>query len=288
MQTCIYPKSKPDKSAPVRVSFRRAAKRLGQGGGLLTLALCAVFCLLACITLYLFFEILCLVLGSYTTLSFGLLMAIAASVSALVLFMLLLPLFVGRVRVAGLLALGEEPLQRELFYYFTSAGRYARGLLISLCYLCSFLLPLVCGAGAFVGSFFLYDRVFYVNLPDGIAVLLAVACYLASAGFCVLCLYLSAFHFSLVVSLIGNSRCTLKEALARAFLLGKHYRGSIFRFLLQVIWRLLLSLCTLGVLWVMYYAHLVTLGYWEMVITMERELEASPESKGETEYESIC
>lgn len=288
MQPCIYPMPKQDRSATVRACSRLASAKLLQGGGLLSLTLSAVFCLLACIATYLFFDVLCLVLSAYTALGFGWLCAIAATAVALVVLLLILPLFVGRVRLAGLLAMGEEAALGELFYYFKAPARFWRGLLLSLCYLFSFLIPVSLGVGAFVGSYLLYDHVFYVNLPDPAAIALFVFFCLLSVAFFLLCIYFSCLHFSLVALMVGGTRRTLPTALGRAVRIGWRYRHVIWRFFWRSFLRLLLSVCTLFVLWLLYDAHHTTLTYWELVIALDGAYESEkPQNQGE-DYEEFC
>ena len=287
MQPCVYPTQKQDRSAPVRACARRASEKLLRGGGLLSLTLAAIFCLLACIASYLFFDVLCLVLSGYTALGFGWLCAIAAAAVALVVLLLILPLFVGRVRLAGLLAMGEEAALGELFYYFKAPARYWRGLLLSLCYLFAFLAPVALGAGAFVGSYLLYDNVFYVNLPDPAAIALLVFFCLLSAAFFLLCIYFSCLQFSLIALMVGGARRTLSMALRRSACIGWRYRRVVWRFFLRSFLRLLLSVCTLFVLWLLYYAHHTTLTYWELVIALDRAYEFEGSQDQGEDYEEF-
>lgn len=254
---------------------------------MLVLIMATLFCLLCVVAVYLFTSLLADVLFTAVGLPEAVVDVLYIVAILLLAWLLLLPVFLGRVRLGGLVAKGEDVLVKEIFYYFTVPARYLRALWMSLVYLFSFALPLGLAAGAFVGAYMLYEHVFWVYLGSVPAILLLILCDLVCAALCVLLLYLTGFYFSAVALLVGNESMGCPEALRYAFCFGSRHRGCIYRFSLRALWHLLLSVLTLGVLWLLYYAQHTTLAYWKLVMTMDTALEDQNSVIGE-HYEGIC
>lgn len=267
----FYPTPRQDKAARVRASFHAAAGVLSQGHSLLTMLLGSLFCLMSAFAAYLFWGMLGYVLSGIAGLSPWAVGICGLVFVGVLLLFLLLPLFLGRVRLGGLLASGEEPLVKEMFYYFTSGTRYLRALWVGTVYFLCFALPLMLCAGAFVLSFWLYENVFLLEATQGVALLLLLLCDLLCVALCVLCLYFSALYFNVVALLVGNEGMSLGGALCLAFVKGWRHRGSIYRFLLVTLWHILLGVLTLGVLWLLYYAHHTTISYFHLCISLFTE-----------------
>ena len=75
--------------------------------------------------------------------------------------------------------------------------------------------------------------------------------------------------FPAVALAVGQEHLGVFAALARATHLCR--LRDVLAFLLRVLCHLLLSALTFGVLWILYYAHHTTLGYWELVTAPERD-----------------
>ena len=180
-----------------------------------------VLCLLCSIALYMLCEMLYAMLAIYTVLTEPVVASIIAAVAVLALVLLVLPLLVGRLRLAGLWTMGEEPMTREIFYFFTAPARYARGMLLSLTYLFSFLLPIGVTVGYFVGTVLFYENVLLLHLTELAAIAILVFLCLLGIALLLLCLFLSVFHFSAVALLVGNPRCGFVLALVRSVRIGR-------------------------------------------------------------------
>lgn len=270
----VYPTPKPKKAALVGAASAAASKDLGRGGALLSLTLSWLFCLVAVFTVYLLAVVQSGLFARFapdvpTPVSDG----ICYALIALLAVFFVLPLFVGRVRMAGLIATGEDLLPKAVFHYFSSPRAYARGIAVGLLYLFSFTLAVAPVTGAFIGAFTLYSHVLSVRFPLAAAVLLLVLMLLLCVGLVLLSLYLSGLYFTAVALAAGNGDLPVRRAFLAAFAGGRRRCGIVFLFWMDRAWRLILSLLTVGVLWVVYYAHQTVLAYWHLTISLRREAE---------------
>ena len=275
----VQPTPKPKRAALAGAASSAASADLGRGGALLSLTLAWLFCLVAVFTVYLLAVVQSGLFARFapafpTAAADGLCYAL---IGVLAVFFVL-PLFVGRVRMAGMIATGADPLPKAVFYYFSSPRAYGRGLAAGLLYLLSLALPIAPVTGAVIGAFALYDHVFSARLPLVVAVLLLVLLLLLCVGLALLCLYLSGLHFAAVALFVGNGELSLPRALRAAFACGRRRCGTVFLFWMDRAWRLILSLLTVGVLWVVYYAHQTALAYWHLTVALRREAEQKGES----------
>ena len=273
------PMPKPKKAALAGAASAAASKDLGQGGALLSLTLAWLFCLVAVFTVYLLAVVESGLFARFapafpTAAADGLCYAL---IGLLAVFFVL-PLFVGRVRMAGLIATGADPLPKSVLYYFSSPRAYGRGIAAGLLYLLSFALPVAPVTSAVIGVFALYNKVLSVRLTFAVAVLLLVLLLLLCAALALLCLYLSGLHFAAVALYTGNGDLPLRRALCMAFACGRRRCGTVFLFWMDRAWRLILSLLTVGVLWIVYYAHQTALAYWHLTVALRREVEQKGES----------
>ena len=139
---------------------------------------------------------------------------------------LLLPLFTGRMRMAGMVAAGRAPEKAELFHYFTSLRLWWRGVRIALLWVIVLLRP---------------------------------------------------SHFAAPGLAMGNEELSLSRALS---LSRDRLPGSaVLAFLGRMAVRLLLSVLTLGLLWLLYDAHHSAVTYF--ALCMREDVE---EPWGESPY----
>ena len=268
------PTPEKKKAALVGAASAAASKDLGQGAALLSLTLSWLFCLVAVFTVYLLAVVQSGLFARFapdfpTAAADGLCYVL---IGVLAVFFVL-PLFVGRLRMAGMIATGGDPLPKAVFYYFSFPRAYGRGLAVGLVYLLSLALPVAPVTGAVIGAFALYNKVFSVRLSLVVAVLLLILLLLLCVGLALLCLYLSGLHFAAAALAAGNEDLSVLRAFRAAFACGRRRCGTVFLFLMDRAWRLILSLLTVGVLWILYYAHQTTLAYWHLTIALRREAE---------------
>ena len=253
---------------PVRQAEERAFSALGKGGGLLPLILASLFCLLLGFFVYFCAVWLSDILLLATALPPAVILVFCVILASVMILVLLLPTLIGRLRMAGLFAAGERVLAKEVFYYYTSPRAFLRGAWIGATYLFALAAPLVLAAGAFLGSFLLYTHVFVALMPTVVAAVFFVLCDLACCALLFLLVYLAGTYFAAVALAIGNESLNLLDCVTRAFAASRGKMGCIFRFVMRVVWHFLLSLVTLGVLWIMYYAHHGSVAYMSISRTL--------------------
>ncbi len=183
-------------------------------------------------------------------------------------FLLVLPVWLGRMHVAGRMCTGDAPMVREVLYYFTSGARYRRALLISLVMVAMVLLPVLICAAAFLGAFELYFQIFFFELPTLPAVGLLILMLLLALAFSVGVLFLTGFYQMTVAIALGNEELSVFAALALAVKRGKGRLLTLFLFTLRSLWHLFLSLVTFGVLFVLWYAHHYIISYLRLSMAL--------------------
>jgi TRAP-type C4-dicarboxylate transport system permease small subunit len=126
----------------------------------------------------------------------------------------------------------------------------------------------VLAAGAFLGSFLLYSNVFLALMPTAAAAILFVLCDLVCCALLFFFVYLAGTYFAAVALAIGNESLNLLDCTALAFAASRGRMGCIFRFVMRGVWHFLLSVITLGVLWLLYYAHHTSVTYMHLARTL--------------------
>lgn len=189
-------------------------------------------------------------------------------VAGILLFVMVMPAWLGRLRVAGRMCTGDTPAVREVLYYFTTPTRYRRALLLSLLLAVQVLLSVLLCSLAFLFSFELYFQVIYFDFSPTVGVLLLIALLLAATAISIGVLLLTGFFQMTAAIAIGNEEMTVFGALRLALRRGAHRLPTLFRFSLRSLWRLLLSLVTFGVLFVFWYAHHYMLSYMRLSMAL--------------------
>ena len=170
--------------------------------------------------------------------------------------------------MAGLVGAGERVQAKAILYYYTSPRIFLRGLWLGVLYLFSLAAPLVLTAGAFLGSFLLYSGVLAPHLNPVIAVLIFVLCDLLCGALLFLLIYLSGVYFAAVALAIGNETLSLLDCVLCAFAASRGRMRCIFCFVMRCIWHFILSVLTMGVLWLMYYAQHTSVAYMHLARTL--------------------
>lgn len=267
MQENTYPQAMPECPASatrtrrelVRNAEKEAAGRLGERGALAPLLIAFLFFLVTavfCGVIYSVLSVFCARLGAPE----------AADTACLVFAVLLfavfgMPAFFGRMRLSGLTLLGENVAAREVLHYYTSPRLFGRSLLLSIAYLVSLFAPYAVTAGGIVGSVRLFEKVLLPEMNAVPATGVLLFCFVIS-------LVLGALTF-LVCGLIlfapgiavGNEELPLPDVFRRAVAMGKKHILTVCIYRLRSIVFILLSLLTVGVLYVLYFAHRIQLTY---------------------------
>ena len=246
---------------PVRAAEAEAHRALGKGGGLLSLMMASLLLLLVGFAVYFFTAILGEVLYAYTHLPVSAIDVLCIAAATVLLLVAALPLLVGRLRMAGLVAMGETPQPGEVVYYYTTPACFARGLWLGVMYALSLATPLVLTGGGLLLSFLLFENVLLLHLEEVLAITLFVMLDLVCAGLLFLFIFLAGAYFCATAIAVGNAHCSPLAALTLAFSATRGKWGTVFRFVLRAVWHFLISVPTLGILWVCYFAHHTTVGY---------------------------
>lgn len=206
----------PVRRFPAREAMQRAREKLG--GHTLTLVLSLLFCLTALYAWYLLSVLLAGVLVALVRNAIAV-FTIYFAVLSLAVVLVLLPLWAGRIRMAGLVAARLPCELGELFYYFRSPRLWMRGIAVVLLCLLSLLFP---------------------------------PCFGAAALFA------------------GKGTLSLGGAIRESFCADVRVR-DVLAFWAHVLRHLLFSVLTLGVLWIVYYAHHSAVAYFEMLMPKEEQ-----------------
>ena len=263
----------------VRASMREASDILKRRGNLALLVTTFLFCLLVTFTWFTVVELIGL-LFDFILLSRGARLAVLFDglwlrLSALLFLVGVMPAWLGRLRLSGLLLSGEHPMAREVLYYYTSPRRWGRATLTGLFIAFEVMLPVVLALGAFTGVIALYNEVFVFYLPSAVAVLLLILGFLLSIAFTVLLLLLAGFYLLSIAIAVGNEEMPVWSAFTAALRFGKENLATVFLFSLRSLWHFALSICTFGVLFVFWYAHHYILSYLRLSMALTKGVDPS-------------
>lgn len=211
MQESFEMQEIPARRFPAREAMHGARACLS--GHTVTMVLSLLFCLTAVYAWYLLSVLLATALIALSRDALLVFVLYFAALS-ITLVGLLLPLWAGRIRMAGLVAAGKACEPRELFYYFCSPRLFLRGVGVMLLCVLSVLFPPCFGAAAFYA---------------------------------------------------GKETLSFGGAIREAFRARIGVR-DVLGFWAHVLRHLLFSVLTLGVLWILYYAHHSAVAYFEMVM----------------------
>ena len=269
-----------DRQSPadtVRTSMREASDLLKRRGNLALLATTLLFCLLVTFTWFTVIQLVGLLLDYIPVeakQAFNVFEWLWMQLSALLFLVFVMPAWLGRLRVAGLLLSGEQPMAREVLYYYTSLRRMGRAILMGIFAVFEVMLPLVVALGTFTGVIALYNEVL-LYLPDALSILALIVGFLIAVAITVLLLFLSGLYLFSTAIAVGNETMSVWDAFTAALRVGKKNLLSIFFFSLRSLWHLALSLCTLGVLFVFWYAHHYNLSYLRLSMALTKGVDPS-------------
>jgi len=256
-----------------RVSLTREVHR--ESGALLekphtlpTLLSALLFCLLATVTLYsaesLLYYTAYLVFDSAALL--GVMEVVLAVLLGVAFWLLALPLWLAKLRMAGLLWCARPPAAKDIFYAFTDKHRYFRALRVGAVTLLLFLLPLLAVGAVFTGAYNLFKIAFSADAVTGLLLLLPL--FVMALGLTVLVLFLSGLTRLFCAIAVGNEALSVRMAFLLAVRVGRKNLKTLFVFALKNLLWLLLSLLSVGVLYVLWFSHRYTLSYLRLSIIL--------------------
>ena len=257
------------KVSPGKTAELQAKALLAKPHTLPTLLLALLFCLLASVIPYgaqrLFYYAAYLLLKSDLWLVIIELLLTAFGVLAFWLFAM--PLWLARLRMAGLLIGGTVPAATEIFYSFSSRSRYFRALRVGGMALLLLLLPLLAVCAMVAGAINAFQLIL-TSFGIGYALLSVPPLVFAVLWLSLLVLFLSGLLRLFLAVAIGNEMLSVRESLMVALQFGRKNLKALFLFALKNLLLLLLSLATVGVLHVLWFSHYYTLSYLNLSIIL--------------------
>lgn len=249
------------RTVQVRASFRAARGQLGLRGNLLTLILCSILLLVVAFTAY--FTASALALSVEMILPKYEMLPDVVFLAALVLFVafVFLPLAFGYARLALLMENGETPTVRELIAYIDTPTRYFDVVTRGVLGVVSVAIPLLLAVAVLFGAGVICTEILTSAMAADLAVrYVALTCAVA-ALLALGMLLLESFALPVAFSLLKHEKRNPFAALLCGWRWGARCFGKNLLFLLAVLWRAIVGLATLELLWLLWHAPLVSVAY---------------------------
>ena len=229
-----------------------------------------LFCLLVAGAAYCLVEFAVYITGTLVTSPTVVVIAeIVLIVCGVLLFLsTVMPLWLAKLRVAGLLWQEFEPMPQDIFYYFTSFSRYCRAWRTGAVAVLLFALPIAAVIGLFSGALHLYSGVLLIYFSAPVAVLLLILLLLLAIVISVGVLFFGGVYIAFAAVAVGNEQLSLRAAFLLAVRGGKRHTKEIFAFSLRSLLWLILSLLTVGVLFVLWFSHFYNLSYMRLSMAL--------------------
>ena len=127
------------------------------------------------------------------------------------------------------------------------------------------------GLGLAVGSFALYEYVFWeVFFNEWVAQLCLVLCLLLSLLPTLITALLTGMLALSTAFAVGNEQLPLTRCVALSWRRSIRHIGTLLLFALRTVWHLLLSLCTVGVLHLLWYGHHNIISYLCLAMALDQ------------------
>ena len=261
--------NKSSRATSLRASFYTARTALGNRGNLLTLILTSLFLLVIAFSGYFAADLVAYALDTWTPLSDAWCSAVFGALLFLFFLLTVMPLFLGFLRLARLMTKGETPFARELLYYMATPRRYwcavLRGTLSAL----AVGVPLALAGGVLLAASLFANEIAVSTLAADVATHQQTLVYALAMVVCVLLLLLEGFALPVFAFAAKEEKTNPFAALLHGWRYGARHFGANLRFLWSMLWRAALSLCTLGILWLVWHGPLLTVAYVGYVDGME-------------------
>ncbi len=253
--------TKSSRVASVRASFYKARAALGERGNLFTLILSSLFLMVVAFAVYFAADLVSFGLDALTPLSDTLCNAVFYAALALGAAFALLPMALGWLRLAALMAKGETPFARGMLYYMEAPRRYGRAVLLGVLCAVAVGLPLALAAAPFAVASLFANEIQAGTLAADVATRQVAVLYALASILALPALALEGFALPVVAEGIKDEKRTPFAALLRGWRLGARHFGANWLCLWSVMWRTALSACTLGILWLTWHGPLSAVAY---------------------------
>jgi hypothetical protein len=128
----------------------------------------------------------------------------------------------------------------------------------------SLALPLVVLFAGLLGGLALYFNVFTVNVI-GLDLLLFLLCVLLFVALCFVCLFFYGIYAPVVVLLVGEDAPSFRVALCKGIAIGWRGKWVFYRFWLCCCFKALASVLTLGISFILFTYHRISIAYCALV-----------------------
>ncbi len=171
------------------------------------------------------------------------------------------PVWFARLRMAALLSEGRAVSYRDVFYYFSDKRRLLRTWRVSIIACLLAVLAALAVTVLFGGAVLLYMNVFLVDNLPVFALAMLLLCLLAALVITFLMLFFAGVFLPFVAVALGNEEMSVRQAFAASLRAARRQKRYIFSFTMRQIPHVLLSLVTIGVYYIFWYAPRFVLSY---------------------------
>lgn len=253
--------NKSSRTVYVRASFSKARATLQERGNLFTLILSSLLLLVVAFAVYFAADLLAFALDTWTALSAQLCSIAFYLLLSLLALLAVLPLLLGWLRLAVRMGKGETPLAREMLYYMQTPRVYRRSVLLGLLSAVAIGLPVALVGGIYFAASLLANEILVSTLAADVATGRLVLFYVGASVIALPALALEGFALPVLAEALKDENLTPFAALFSGWRKGVRHFGGCWRFLLALFLRAALSLCTLGVLWLLYFGPVCATAY---------------------------
>ena len=190
------------------------------------------------------------------------------SLAALLTTLVVLPVWLGRLRLSVACFTGDEIHPRAIFYYLTHPRRWGRALGTLALFVVLSAVPVGASVGLFLLCYKLYQTVLLTVFVYPIAVLLYAVLLMAAAAAAFGLLLLCGLYLPFLAVAAGNDDLPLRTALALSWRAGRRNFGACAGFLCKSFLRLLLGFLTVGVWQVLWNTHVFLLSYMRLSMAL--------------------
>lgn len=254
----------------MRSSTKRAAACFGGTNAPMPLVAGLLFLLLLAMSAFFLCDLLWILLSRVNAPGFC--FPLVAVLSGLLFLWFGMPAAFGRMRLSGIFLTGRQAPVGELLHYYR-APLLSRSFLLSLIHLAVVFGPLAIAIGGVALAQRLFVAVLLPALGFGAALLIflglsLLALLLGAALFVVSDLFYFTAGFA-----VGNEKLPLRAAMRASVRTGARNLRTITLFRTQNFIYIFLSLLTVGVLYVLYFAHRIQLTYLDLCQTLKGDSE---------------
>lgn len=210
-----------------------------------------------------FFEVLLVFATSAVTnlITWYIFKCVFSALAVLACMLFAMPVWFARLRMAALLSGGRETSYRDIFYYFENKRRLFRAWRVAMLACVAALAVVLMVVTVFWGAIAFHKNMFANQFRLWFEITLLVPCLMAALGVTLLILLFAGAFLPFVATALGNEEMSVRRAFAISLRAAKGNIFYIFCFTLNQIPHVLLSILTIGVYYIFWYAPRFVLSY---------------------------